>query len=132
MKSDNKIFGFLFATALAIFLASPVLSSRLDPNGYAGGRSRDVMARAVRNSSAVATMLGEFRTAMSDIMYIKTERYLDSGVGYMPHLKKEILSVSGATKEIDEHQQEVRETAAGTPWATSTPTARNCCLGSGS
>ncbi|HEY8241016.1 MAG TPA: hypothetical protein VIH35_06195 [Kiritimatiellia bacterium] len=103
----------LCAVVAALFLASPVLSKRLDPNGYSGGRSRNVAARAERNSSALATMLGEFRTAMSDIMYIKTERYLDSGVGYQPHLKKEILTVSGAQKEIDEHQAEVKEAAEG-------------------
>ena len=86
----------LFAVVLATFLISPALFGRLDPNGYEGGRSRDVQQRALRNSSAVATMLGEFRTAMSDIMYMKTERYLDNGIAFMPHLKKEILSASGS------------------------------------
>ena len=106
-------FSILFAALTGLFLASPLLSGRLDPNGYAGGRSRDVQERALRNSSAVATMLGEFRTAMSDIMYIKTERYLDNGIAYMPHLKKQLLSVSGATKDIEEHQEEVHAAATG-------------------
>ena len=92
----------LFAVVLATFLISPALFGRLDPNGYEGGRSRDVQQRALRNSSAVATMLGEFRTAMSDIMYMKTERYLDNGIAFMPHLKKEILSASGSAEPVDE------------------------------
>ncbi|MFH0907869.1 MAG: hypothetical protein V1929_03820 [bacterium] len=109
----RNLFNFLFAVTTALFVVSPALSGRLDPNDYAGGRSRNVLERALRNSSAVATMLGEFRTTMSDIMYIKTERYLDNGIAYMPHLKKQLLSVSSATKAIDEHQAEVHEAEAG-------------------
>jgi len=39
-------------------------------------------AQSSRNTSAVARLFGEFRTSMSDIMCLKTERYLHSGVGY--------------------------------------------------
>jgi hypothetical protein len=101
-----KSFHVFFAVVLAAFLMSPALSGRLDPNGYEGGRSRDVQQRAIRNSSAVATMLGEFRTAMSDIMYMKTERYLDNGIAFMPHLKKEILSASGSADSTDEDHED--------------------------
>ena len=37
---------------VAAFLASPVLSSRLHPNAYEGGRSRDTVERAHRNASS--------------------------------------------------------------------------------
>jgi hypothetical protein len=91
---------------LAVFLVSPVVTSRLDPAAYAGGRSRNVEARALRNTSAVAAMLGEFRTGMSDMIYVKTERYLHSGIGYDAHLQKQLLSVSGALEEADAQQAE--------------------------
>jgi hypothetical protein len=31
-------------------------------------------------------MVGEFRTSMGDLLFLKTERYMDHGVAYMPHL----------------------------------------------
>ena len=77
---------------LGLYAFSPLVSQRLDPS-YAGGRSRDVEARAVRNTSAVGLMLGEFRTSMSDIMFIKTERYLHGGRGYKPHHEKQLMTV---------------------------------------
>jgi tetratricopeptide (TPR) repeat protein len=96
------------AAATALYLASPLLSARLNPTRYVGGRARDIRQREIRNTSSVAIMLGEVRTAMSDIMYIKTERYLDHGIAYMPHLRK-TLSISGQATAIDEHQAEVAE-----------------------
>ncbi len=113
-------FSIFFAFMLSVFLISPALSSRLDPNGYTGGRSRDAHQRALRNTSAVATMLGEFRTAMSDIMYMKTERYLDNGIAYMPHLKRQMLSVSASSEHGEEdhdhehaHEEHADEHADG-------------------
>lgn len=94
-------------SALAVFAASPLWSAHLRPLDYEGGRSRDEAARAHRNSSSVASMLGEVRTAISDILFIKTERYLHSGVAYVSHVQDEVLSVSGAMEHADEHQAEV-------------------------
>jgi len=97
------------AVAVGLFLLVPLWAGRLRPDRYQGGRSRDVRDRAVRNSSAVATMLGEIRTSMSDVLFIKTERYLHSGVSYVPHMEEQMLAVTSETKEMDEHQQEVAE-----------------------
>lgn len=58
------------------------LSARVDPGRYEGGRARDEQERARRNHSALAVMLGEFRTSVSDILFIKTERYMHGGVAY--------------------------------------------------
>lgn len=88
---------------MAAFLASPVLSSRIDPNAYEGGRSRDMTERARRNTSSIAAMLGGLRTAMSDILFIKTERYLHSGVAYVPHLQSSLMSVSETMGSVDAH-----------------------------
>jgi len=41
---------------------------------------------ARRNSSPFAMILGEFRASVSDFMFMKTERYLDSGIAYQPHI----------------------------------------------
>jgi hypothetical protein len=64
-------------------VAAPFLG-RPDMRGYAQGRSRDAAARAQRNSSAIAAVFGDVRAAVSDIVFIKTERYLHSGVAYVP------------------------------------------------
>ncbi len=93
---------------IGLFVFSPMFSLRLDPNRYEGGRSRNIQYRVIRNSSSVAVMLGEFRTSISDILFIKTERYLHSGVGYVPHLEEELAELSregreGEELEHDEH-----------------------------
>lgn len=97
----------VFAIVVVIFLLSPLLALRVNPDSYEGGRDRDVRARAERNSSALALLLGEFRASMSDIMFIKTERYLHSGVGYTPHMDNQLLSLEGETAGLTEHQAEV-------------------------
>ncbi len=94
-------------TLLLAFAASPVLSRRLNPQQYDGGRSRDLEARASRNSSSVGIMFGEVRTAVSDIMMIKTERYLHSGIGYVPKTDQGVLSVTAAMENMDAHQTEL-------------------------
>ena len=91
---------------IVLFLLSPLVTMTLDPYSYSGGRSRDITASAERNSSAVATMLGEFRTSLNDIMFIKTERYLHSGVGYKMHHEKELFSVSARVDKSVEHTAE--------------------------
>lgn len=90
---------------LALYLLSPLLTRTLDPNNYVGGRSRDVEDRARRNSSAVAQMLGEVRTSMSDMMFIKTERYLHSGIAYVPQADVGSLSIQSTTAAFEEQQE---------------------------
>ena len=97
----------ILLTLILAFAASPVLSRRLNPQQYEGGRSRNVEARANRNASAVGVMLGEVRTAISDIMLIKTERYLHSGIAYVPKTDQGALSVTAAMERMDAHQAEL-------------------------
>ncbi len=90
---------------LAVLLINALLSMRVDPLAYSGGRVRDEEERARRNSSSLAVMFGEFRTTLSDVMFIKTERYLHAGVGYAAH--HSAMSAEELADEVDEHQSEL-------------------------
>jgi tetratricopeptide (TPR) repeat protein len=94
---------------IVAFALSPALISRIDPGDYVSGRSRDVEARMKRNASAAAIILGELRTSFSDMMFIKTERYLHSGIAYVPHMDRALLSLEGEQSEAEHHQEEVGE-----------------------
>lgn len=83
------------AAALALFLVSPILPLRLSTQTLGGGRGDTVEAAEQRNASAFAIILGEFRTNVSDMIFIKTERYLDSGIAYMPHINTDAMAQSG-------------------------------------
>jgi hypothetical protein len=50
----------------------------------------------VRNSSAAAQLLGEFRTTLADTLFVKTERYMHNGVAYTLHLQEKLESVSAS------------------------------------
>jgi len=92
---------------------------RLHPNTYVGGRSERQADVIQRNTSAIAVVLGELRSSMSDLMYIKTERYLDQGIAYYPHLDMKAMESQGqvvATKEAAEpHQADSTGTGVETP-----------------
>lgn len=113
----------ILVPVLCVFIGLPVLLRDVDPMRYDGGRSRDVQSRAQRNSSSVGAMLGGLRTNLSDILFIKTERYLHAGVAYMPHMDAELMSIQGETAEYTEHEgelgihdeEEEDDTHAGTP-----------------
>lgn len=99
MKSSRVLLWLAFGLSPALVLA-------LSPNAYRGGRSRSAADRNARNSSAIAVMLGEFRTSMSDLLFVKTERYLDSGIAYMPHIDDHLASVQAETAELAEHHHD--------------------------
>ena len=80
-----------------------MISPRLKPHDYKQGYSRDPLVRVEANQSSLAKILGEFRTGMSDMLFIKTERYLHSGVGYVPHLEEKLLTVEGTAEGVAEH-----------------------------
>lgn len=86
--SRPKSSSWSLLAATVLFLAVPL--STLRP----GEAERQVAAlseensgrRELRNQTAFAVILGEFRTDLSDLIFIKTERYLHNGVAYEPHL----------------------------------------------
>lgn len=112
LSNSQTLRNLALSSIAAGLIGIPVLAANLKPMDYEGGRSRDVVDRMERNSSAVATMIGELRTSTSDILFLKTERYLHSGVAYMPHMEDELLTVEGETHEMEHHQEEAAEQAS--------------------
>ena len=96
---------FPLVSILVLWLLCSGLSLQLDPTQYAGGRSRNEQNRAQVNQSALATVLGEFRTSMSDMILIKTERLLHGGVAYMPHATRKVQG-SGESEASAPHDEE--------------------------
>ena len=94
---------------LLFFAFSPLVWSRLNPQNYEGGRSRNVGDQHERNTSSIAVMLGEFRTGLSDVLFLKTERYLHGGAAYAPHDEYDALSVESTQSDIDFHPSELDE-----------------------
>lgn len=119
---------FWSAWLLCMFAAAG-LAGRVEPGAYAGGRARDEEERVRRNSSALAAMVGEFRASISDMMFVKTERYLHAGVYYLPHHGESALSAEDLAAEVDEHQRELGipdgddEEHSGIPTLIPTPEA---------
>ncbi len=109
MNGRTQSILMLFAGVAALLVAAG-LAARVDPTTYAGGRDRDEDQRLQRNSSALAAMLGEFRTSISDIMFIKTERYLHGGIAYRPHHGETGMSAEELADEVEEHQSELTPT----------------------
>lgn len=96
-RPGNMRHRLALAFLAAGFLLSPLLAARLNPNAYQGGRTQDERELLLRNTSAIAAVLGEIRASMSDMMFIKTERYLHSGVAYTPHIDLARLASKGET-----------------------------------
>jgi tetratricopeptide (TPR) repeat protein len=48
-----------------------------------------------RNRNAFALILGEIRATAADLMFIKTERYLHSGIAYKPHININKMATTG-------------------------------------
>ena len=82
--------------AAALFLFLPALGMRLaNEEIHVGARSQDPLAQEQRNQSAMAVILGDFRTNLGDMLFVKTETYLDSGIRYEPHIDMASLETSG-------------------------------------
>jgi tetratricopeptide (TPR) repeat protein len=57
---------------------------------YQPGQSESVLS--ARNESAFGQILGEVRATMSDLMFIKADRYLHAGAGYAPRARIDTLN----------------------------------------
>ena len=85
----KKVASFL---TIALFLCIPLVPKAFDPHDYTPLIGYSSEAQSARNTSAVARLFGELRTSMSDIMFVKTERYLHNGIGYAPHITEKDIS----------------------------------------
>ena len=74
---------------LFLCLLTPLLVNRIDPNDYDPVIGYSSEAQSTRNTSAIGRLFGELRTSMSDILFIKTERYIHSGIGYAKTMDEE-------------------------------------------
>jgi hypothetical protein len=98
--------GLTVSAGLLLIIASALMPGA-SPLPEAFSRTKDMKAAAQRNSSAFAVILGEFRTNLSDLIFIKTERYLDSGVAYMPHIDESQLE--GKTEDDHDHDHDAHD-----------------------
>jgi hypothetical protein len=97
----------LLAAIIAGLLAAPRLA-RIIQAARSENASSSITEEALenRNKSSIARLFGEFRASMSDIMFVKTERYLHSGIGYEKHLDYNKMAESGVIEnEGDSHDQ---------------------------
>ena len=86
---ENRTRNLAALIGLALFfavavVAVPPLRSETDRarSIYTAGQTEDVLRE--RNTSAFAQILGEVRATAADLMFIKTNRYLHTGVAYVP------------------------------------------------
>ena len=107
VNSNSGLQRVLLGALVILFVVSPGLWGRLTPNDYDGGTSRDAGAAMLRNASSVGMMLGELRTSFSDILVMKTERYLHSGVQYAAHTDEGDKSLESDIENLDAHQEDV-------------------------
>lgn len=87
------------ASILLFVCAAPPALYLIKKHQAASAPTDSAESRELRNSSAFAAILGEFRTNINDILFIKTERYLHSGVAFSSHIDETALASSGEAKE---------------------------------
>ncbi len=99
-RSRLPLFSIL---AFGLFAIVPVTTlSSGESERLTAARIDDAEQRELRNQSAVAVILGEFRASFSDLIFIKTERYLHNGVAYMPHMDLNEMAKSGTIQSQKE------------------------------
>ncbi len=108
--------GLGLAAAATLFLAAPFTTLRLgEAERRAAEQSESDVDRGLRNQSAIAVILGEFRVNASDLIFIKTERYLHSGVAYEPHLDMVEMEKSGTIKALSSDEKKPVEKKPESP-----------------
>lgn len=105
---NNKSAAPRWWIALALVaLATAALGARLRPAAdYQPAFTLDAAEREKLNTSPFATILGEIRTSMADLMWVKTERYLHRGVAFTPHINTDELSRSGKIEHKHSHDHD--------------------------
>lgn len=102
---------FLLGSAL-LFAGVPVVTLSPGENEtQKAALAEDSEDRELRNRSAIAVILGDIRADLSDLVFIKTERYLHNGVAMMPHLDTKEMARSGDIKKEEQAGQRRGEEA---------------------
>ena len=107
MRASNAI---LIVSGL-LMAASPALLARLHPQRYEGGPGNEMARMALQNRGAIGFIMGQMRTSISDMMFMKTEIYLHAGVRYEPHIDVGALESGGnikneASESHDDHDHD--------------------------
>jgi len=124
LRAQSRVARLGLVLATLTYAVIPALYSLIGRSEVATARVTDFSAQQRRNSSAVATILGEFRTNLSDMLFIKTERYLHGGVAYMPHIDTDQLASSGEIATMKTSQQINTATGEGATTATAAADTR--------
>lgn len=77
-----------------IIVAAPFVREFVHAQKAAVSQSTSADLEA-RNENAFAQIFGEMRATAADLMFIKTERYFHSGVGYKPHMDMNKMATTG-------------------------------------
>jgi tetratricopeptide (TPR) repeat protein len=97
---------FLKVVLLLGVVLLPTLSTGIKTDDYLAASSVSEEGLHERNQSAVANLFGEVRATISDVMFVKTERYLHSGIGYQPHLDYGEMERTGRVRHDHDHEDE--------------------------
>lgn len=100
MRHTCYMFAFAGLFAIAALRPSIVSGARWEADV-------DDSVREQVNSSSFAAILGEIRASAADLMWVKTERYLHSGVAFTGHLDEDAMARTGevAVKHDHEHEE---------------------------
>ncbi|MCX7049094.1 MAG: hypothetical protein NTX50_26865 [Candidatus Sumerlaeota bacterium] len=109
IHSQARWMRWLFGLLLAAWFSFPLWVKGIDPRAYAAAIADTEGNREARNYSAAARLFGQFRVMMSDVLFVKTEQYLDRGIAYAPHIDTRAMQQAGAivSEQGHEHAQTI-------------------------
>lgn len=111
-KSDQATALRVLAISGAMILGLGIAGGQWYPNQYEGGRSKDEKNIRQRNSSATARIAGELRATFSDMVFIKSDRYMHAGVAYVSAAEED-LSLAAAENKAESEAGHAHEGAGG-------------------
>lgn len=119
LKISKMFINKIFLIITIIFV--PIIYNMINVEDYSVDEIYTNNKIEERNTGAIAQMFGEFRVGMSDILFLKTERYLHVGIAYAPHkdinpiIVKNEKTVSDKSQNIkkEEHAEDHEEEHEG-------------------
>lgn len=68
-----------------LLLISPLMLAHVQPNRYASRQAIDPDRLAAQNTGSIGQIMGQIRSGISDMMFMKASIYLHSGIRYGAH-----------------------------------------------